>query len=385
MFSFFKSHKKISIAIIAGIGLTLLFIYRQSSNGVKITSAKAEIKNITKDVNAPGETDVSDKYIKFSQVKANIEKINVRNGSSVKEGDIIITLNPASLKASLDTASSDLTLANTNLDSNYFDILAAEADVKAKKLLRDHAQERYNGDNSRDNKEDLRTAETNYQTAVAELSELKNTKESLKQKANSAYSSYLSAKQNLNNTNITAPSSGVLALEDIREGSEVLSGGRLFSIVNTQALNFTAEVDETEIAEIKIGQRATILLDGRPNEKFKGQISEIGAKTKTTDSGSTAVNVKVTFEDTNVTPIIGLNGETDIEVSSKEAVVVIPFEYVEEDDEGSFVWVKERGRAIKRRVETGIDSVELVEILNGLTEGEEEIKGEGLKEGEKVK
>ena len=182
MFSFFKSHKKISIAIIAGIGLTLLFIYRQSSNGVKITSAKAEIKNITKYVNAPGETDVSDKYIKFSQVKANIEKINVRNGSSVKEGDIIITLNPASLKASLDTASSDLTLANTNLDSNYFDILAAEADVKAKKLLRDHAQERYNGDNSRDNKEDLRTAETNYQTAVAELSELKNTKESLKQK-----------------------------------------------------------------------------------------------------------------------------------------------------------------------------------------------------------
>ncbi|OGC50825.1 hypothetical protein A2716_02205 [candidate division WWE3 bacterium RIFCSPHIGHO2_01_FULL_40_23] len=385
MFSFFKSHKKISIAIIAGIGLTLLFIYRQSSNGVKITSAKAEIKNITKYVNAPGETDVSDKYIKFSQVKANIEKINVRNGSSVKEGDIIITLNPASLKASLDTASSDLTLANTNLDSNYFDILAAEADVKAKKLLRDHAQERYNGDNSRDNKEDLRTAETNYQTAVAELSELKNTKESLKQKANSAYSSYLSAKQNLNNTNITAPSSGVLALEDIREGSEVLSGGRLFSIVNTQALNFTAEVDETEIAEIKIGQRATILLDGRPNEKFKGQISEIGAKTKTTDSGSTAVNVKVTFEDTNVTPIIGLNGETDIEVSSKEAVVVIPFEYVEEDDEGSFVWVKERGRAIKRRVETGIDSVELVEILNGLTEGEEVIKGEGLKEGVKVK
>ena len=227
MFSFFKSHKKISIAIIAGIGLTLLFIYRQSSNGVKITSAKAEIKNITKYVNAPGETDVSDKYIKFSQVKANIEKINVRNGSSVKEGDIIITLNPASLKASLDTASSDLTLANTNLDSNYFDILAAEADVKAKKLLRDHAQERYNGDNSRDNKEDLRTAETNYQTAVAELSELKNTKESLKQKANSAYSSYLSAKQNLNNTNITAPSSGVLALEDIREGSEVLSGGLL--------------------------------------------------------------------------------------------------------------------------------------------------------------
>ena len=64
---------------------------------------------------------------------------------------------------------------------------------------------------------------------------------------------------------------------------------------------------------------------------------------------------------------------------------MIPFEYVEEDDEGSFVWVKERGRAIKRRVETGIDSVELVEILNGLTEGEEVIKGEGLKEGVKVK
>lgn len=378
-------HKKIAIGLCLPMALIFAFIARNSLNVKRAETTRVERKDITKYVNASGETEVSSKDTKYAQVTAQIEAIKAVSGQTVSAGDTIIVLDAASLRATYEKASSDYSLAKATVLQNYTDTLAAQRDEKAKKLIRDHAQETYNGDTSPENKESLRTAETNYQTAFSNLETLKAKKEGVN-KGLYYYGAVINSSwQNLNNTNIKAPASGMLAIGDIKEGQQVTAGSKLFQIVTGKNLEFLAEVDESDISQIKIGQSAEVNLNSNKNKKYKGVVKEVGLVTKTTSSGATAIDVKIELIDFEDTPIVGLSGDATIKTETKKNSLVIPTEYLQENEGGLFVNVLENGRVKKLTIEVGLESSEGYEVISGLNEGDIIVKGSNFKEGEKVK
>ncbi len=381
--NFIKRHKKAFILLSVVTLITILFV-RGRNKSTSVESFTVARKDITKYVSASGETAVDANNSVYAQVTATIDHIKPLDGEKINKGDAVITLNASSIKASADKAWADYLLSKANVDTNYTDIIAAKASERATRVIRDQAMVEYNGSKSRDNKETLRTAEANYQTALTNLNEFEKKDEGLRQTVNSSYSTYLSARQNLNNTYITAPSAGVIALENLNEGSQVLAGQKLFSVVSPNTFIFSAEVDETDIKEIVVGKEVRIQLDSYKDEELLGRVSKVASKTKTTDSGATAVEVTITFERRDILPILGLNGEANIKVASLSNVLVVPSDYLEEDKDGAFVWVFENGVAKRRGIKLGLETNDYQEVLEGLMEGERVIKGEGIKENTKV-
>lgn len=379
------SHKKIAIGLGLLVVLVFAFIARKNLNVKKVETAKVERKDITKYVNASGETEVSDKDTKYAQVTALVQSIKAVSGETVKVGDTIIVLDAASLRASYEKSASDYSLAKASVSQNYTDTLAALRDENAKKLIRDHAQETYNGDTSPENKESLRTAETNYQTAFSNLETLKAKKDGVSKSLSYYGASLSSSWQNLNNTNIKAPTSGGLAMGNIKEGQQVTAGSKLFQIVTGKNLEFLAEVDESDISQIKIGQLAEVNLNSNKNKKYKGVVKEVGLVTRTTSSGATAIDVKIELIDFDDTPIVGLSGDATIQTETKKNSLVIPIEYLQENESGLFVNVLENGKVKKLKIEVGLESNEGYEVVSGLNEGDIIVKGSNFKEGEKVK
>lgn len=378
-------HKKAFIILFAIIALTTVFVARGRNRPITVESFSATRKDITKFVLASGETDVDVNNSVYAKVTATIDKISFIDGYRVDKGGTIISLNTSSIKASFDKTWADYLLAKANADTNYTDIIAAKASVNSTRVIRDQAMVEYNASKSRDNKATLRTAEANYQTALTNLNELEKKDEGLKQTVNSSYSSYLSARQNLNSTNVMAPSAGVVAMENLNEGSQVTAGQKLFSIINPDTFLFNAKVDETDIKDVAIGNEVRIKLDSYKEEELTGRISEVSSKTKTTESGATAVDVKITFNRKDIIPILGLNGEAKIKVASLENALVVPGEFLEEDNTGTFVWVYKNGLAKRSSVTAGLETSDYQQILGGLVEGEIIIKGGQIKENSKVR
>lgn len=386
MLGFIKRHKRITVFVLLLVTGGIFWFLQSGNKPIEVTEAKVEVRTITKVVSASGETEVLNGSSKYALVTGTVKKINLSNGVQVKKGDSVISLDPVSLRAGSDTAYSAYLLAKASSEANNRDVIAKEADVTAKRRLKERAEEKYLSDKDVEDRDEFKTASAALKAAEAVFFEAKNSAEYLRQDVSTKYASYLSAWQDYQSASILAPDDGILALEGINEGQQVAAGTKLFSVINANNFSFVSEVDETDIKGIKVGQRAEVLLDSYGNEQIVGSVSEIAAKTKETDSGATAVEVKIKLNKGDLLKIIGLSGDVKIMTETKENATVLPVEYVEEDDKGFFVWQNDNGKAKKARVTEGLTTEDYAEVLGEeITEGASFIKGEKLTEGADIK
>jgi RND family efflux transporter MFP subunit len=172
-------------------------------------------------------------------------------------------------------------------------------------------------------------------------------------------------------SNIFAPISGQI-VEINKEIGEIVSltDGPVF--VEIADLPFEIEIDVSEVdsAKLKVGNRAEIVLDALPNEKFSGEIIEIDPAGKEI-SGVIYYKTKVSLTSDNPGIRPEMTANVTIFTASKEQVLVIPLNALifKEDKKVVRVFV---GKEIKEiEIETGImDSKGFVEIISGLKEGD---------------
>lgn len=87
------------------------------------------------------------------------------------------------------------------------------------------------------------------------------------------------AAQTLTQVPVKATSAGDVGQVDVPNGSTVEAGLPLLSVVQTSQLYLIANVAETSITSVKVGQKATITVSAYPNQTFTGYVSEIGPAT----------------------------------------------------------------------------------------------------------
>jgi HlyD family secretion protein len=191
-------------------------------------------------------------------------------------------------------------------------------------------------------------------------------------------------------------------------------GTVLMTIADLSTIETEVEVDETEVVDIKLGDKVKVTLDAFPDTSFAGEVTEIGNSPLLSSeiSGQQGVdfNVVVTIIDTipNVRP--GLSADAEITVAEEDSALSIPIQSLtvrrkkdlknyespdstntkkgEEEIEG--VFVVEGDRAEFRPVEIGITSQKHFQVLTGLEENETVVSGNykairSLKDGQRVK
>lgn len=149
-----------------------------------------------------------------------------------------------------------------------------------------------------------------------------------------------------------------------------------FTVTSGKADTLSVSIDELDVMSIQAGQDVTIVLDALPDETFHGTVTKISAS-GTIQSGVTTYPVTITLSDIEGTDILsGMNATATISVATRENVLLIPLDSLQESGNETFVLIAgnsggESSMGERRTVETGLSDGINVEILSGLTEGEQ--------------
>lgn len=149
-----------------------------------------------------------------------------------------------------------------------------------------------------------------------------------------------------------------------------------FTISTGTPDTLSVNIDELDILSIEKGQAATVVLDALPDQVFEGTVTKI-SDAGTAQSGVTTYPVTITLADTADSGIkAGMNATATISIATSENVLLIPLDALQESAEGQFVYIagstSEEGSLGERRtVETGLSDGTNVEIVSGLSEGEQ--------------
>ena len=165
---------------------------------------------------------------------------------------------------------------------------------------------------------------------------------------------------------LLAPIDGEVIVATTQPGQTVTTTDAV--VVLSDHLIVRAQVDETDIGKIKLGQSAIISLDAYPDKKINAAVEHIYYESQTVNN-VTIYNVDLFPAD--VPPFFrsGMNATVDFKSEGKENALLLPVEAVHKDKGESYVLLKQEGskNPIKRPVDLGLTDDKNFEILSGLT------------------
>lgn len=255
------------------------------------------------------------------------------------------------------------------------DIDALEAQVEAAKVSLESAE---------NNKMFIKTKQANLDAAQAQLESAQASfeqanvsKESATWKKdlaqaqaslNRAKASLEMAQERLAKTKIKAPISGVIAQRFLDKGDTASPNRSFVTIVDVNVVKIIAKVPEREIAEINLGQNATIKPDALPALSFSGKVVNISP---VIDRASQTCDVEIEIPNPDYKLKPGMFTSVELTVQKHQKVPVIPSDVILKEDGERYVYVIDNGKALKRSVVTGISDGIRTEIVSGLKAGEQ--------------
>lgn len=162
------------------------------------------------------------------------------------------------------------------------------------------------------------------------------------------------------------------ASQRIREGTEMYSGRDVYYLPDMSRMQVKAQVHESVVDRIKVGQQAVIRLDAFTDIKLAGTISSVAGMAASSYSNvqnyETIIQIDELPEDLAIKP--GMTAEVDILVGTYENALAVPVSAVTEHFEQSYAYVLEGSKVDRRVVKTGRITHSFIEITEGLEEKE---------------
>lgn len=397
-----KSKKKIIIGsiiiLVIGVMIILISTRNKGDQGIAVETAKVERQKIVETVTATGRIQPKTKVKISADVAAKITDLNVKEGEWVEKGKLLVQLDRERFLAAMESAEANLKASESNATLAKENMLKAEKDyVRIKELFEQNLETQANLDQAyaADKAEKAR-----YNSA---LQQVEQAKAALKQ-----------AKDDLSKTTIYAPMSGTIS-ELNKEVGEIALGSQfqedvIMIISELSGMETLVNVDENDVVSVTVGDSATIEVDALPDQVFHGVVSEIASSATITGSGTldqkTEFEVKISITDPGRELRPGMTASSDIITETREDALGVPIQCVtvrtpeqlkkketeaggaanadnssEENyvpDKDGFVevvFIVEDGIAKSKQVKTGIQSETHIEIIEGLSEGEEIVTG----------
>ncbi len=342
-------------------GATLLLFFSCTK---KTEKTNPVIENITSSVYASGVIKTKNQYQVFSAVNGLVKEIFVTEGDVVKKGTPLMKVanETAQLNSENAKLAADYAAVNSNLDKlNELKINIAQAknkmdnDMALQQRQRNLWLQNIGTQNELEQRElSYKNSSNTYQAAILRYNELKKQLNfSAQQSQKNLQISTLIAKD----FTIKSQTNGKV-YNILKEPGEMVNTLSPVAIVG-DADNFFLElqVDEYDIASIKIAQKVLIKLDSYREKVFEAAVTKINP---IMNEKSKSFTVEANFISKPAILFPNLTAEANIIIETKEKALLIPRSYL---IDGSFVMMENKE---KRRVVTGLKDYQKVEILSGL-------------------
>ena len=187
-----------------------------------------------------------------------------------------------------------------------------------------------------------------------------------------AQAAVASAQAKLDSSEIVAPLSGVITQQDAKIGQIASPGTPLVSIMSNGNFEVDAQVPETDVGKLAVGNAVSMTFDAFPGETFTGKVFYIDPA-ETIDQGVVDYKIKVSFDAPDARMKSGLTANLDIQTKSHANALILPQYAILVNDSGSFVeTLSAKNAVVTTPVTLGIqDENGNVEVLSGVTAGEE--------------
>ncbi len=279
-----------------------------------------------------------------ARVPADVRQVLVREGESVRAGQIVVVTDGTEYEARVAQARGNLDAARAQL----------EIATKTRDNNRVLVEKGFISRNAFDN------AESQYAAAEANVA--------------AARGAMNIVQKSLNDTVIRTPISGLVAARYVQPGEKVSPDNKLLDIVNLQKMELEAAVPTSDIAQIVVGQQVSLRIEGLP-ETFDGKVVRVNPSTQ---AGSRSVLVYVQVANPKNVLRVGMFAEAQLVLKAKQGILALPQSAVRKDSQGTFVYTIADGQLNKTPVTVGIDGRSddeyLTEIVSGLDFGAQVIR-----------
>ena len=165
------------------------------------------------------------------------------------------------------------------------------------------------------------------------------------------------------------------ASSQVREGATVYSRQKIFSLPDMTRMQVKVNIHESLIKKIKAGQKAEVRIDAFPNVVFVGtvkSVSQLADSSRPWMTGGVKEYTTIVTLDSLAGQELkpGMTAEARIMVGELKNVLVVPVQAIAEHKGEFFAYVEEPGGFRRRKLKIGENNEKLVEILDGLKEGE---------------
>ena len=355
-------NKKIIGAIVAVIALSS-FMFAGEEKPIKVLSVKPEIRNVEKTVsNTRAGTIDACRRSKMSPAAAGqISVLHVKEGDSVKEGDILLELWNKETKARV-TAS--------ERSSDQACIVSAKAERDASRANELYAKGL--------------TSEEAKETAVANA-------ESTMAACNAAVAQVEVTKASLERTMLIAPFDGIVAEIEGKLGEYVtpspvgVATKPTLDLIDNTCLYIKAPIDEIDAPDVRSGMKANITMDAFGEEEFLATVTRVAPYVLDLERQARTVEIEATFDNPQQYLLPGYSADVTIIIDTSEETLGLPTQAIMRGDK---VYVIGDDNVIEnRQLETGLSNWEFTEVLSGLELDDRivlSVDRTGVKDGAKV-
>jgi len=213
----------------------------------------------------------------LSRVSGYVDHVYVDDNEQVKKGQLLVTIDSTEYalkvnmaKAALQNAKASLNVAQANLESANVSLHKANIDYNRVKDL-------YEGGAATKSK--LDDVEAERESARAKVSVAKRRLSEVQSQIKAKKDDLKYAKLQLSYTKITAPHAGLVSKKDVELGQLIQPGQPLMAVTDVHQVWVVANYKETELNDIRIGQKVNVSIDAYPNKTFRGKVESIAGAT----------------------------------------------------------------------------------------------------------
>ncbi|HUP65183.1 MAG TPA: efflux RND transporter periplasmic adaptor subunit [Thermoanaerobaculia bacterium] len=390
----------VAVAVLAII--VIASVAGGGEKGVEVYVEKVQRRDIESVVSAPGQIDPKLKVNISAHVIGRIEKLYFEEGQVVQKGDRLVDLEKINFRAAAEQASSAVASQRIAVQRSQNNLENARRNLERARSLNDQGIS---------SQELLDRATLEYDTARTALA---SAEEGVRQ----AQAALRQASEDLQRTTIVAPISGRIVQKNAEEGEVVITGtmnnpGSVIAVLaDLSEILVEADVGETEVVRVALGQQARIRVDAIPDVEFQGAVAEIGSSATQRAGVATGIRyfkVKIGILDAGERLRPGMTAQVDIITEQAPQALSVPVQSVVERDpediaknrapsrssgndepKEKYAFVIEGGQSVAKKVTTGISNATHVVITSGLAESDGVISGpfrtlRNLKNGEAVR
>jgi HlyD family secretion protein len=392
---------------------------RQAGGGVGVQVAEAKVGDVSSSVRAPGKVQPETQVKLSANVPGEVVQLAVKEGQPVRRGQFLLQLDDTQYRAQVRQSQAALQSSRSNLKSAEATFAQSDAVLARKETL--FTQKLVSP-------EELEAARTQRNADKARL-------DSYREEVAREDAAHEAAMDNLRKTRFVSPIDGTVTQVNIERGEIAVIGTMnnpgtvVLTVADLSRMKVEADVDETDVSSVRLGQTAKVTVDALPDTSLSGKVVEIANSPEFSNLGTqeqqTNFEVDVMLDDPPASLRPGMTADVDIRTGTRQNVLHVPIQAVvvrtqeeldraarrtkgkagkgaskaaasdsasekKKTEEIKGVFVMDKGTAQFRRVRPGIASDTDFEITGDVKAGEQVITGpyrilRNLKPGQKVK